>query len=75
MNKNNVYKEMRKLKRPEKIGLALKAGISVGYLDQLIYVAGREPSVSLARRLEKASLGRFKKEDLLSTVDWALIDR
>lgn len=75
MNKNSVYKEMRKLKRPEKVGLALKAGISVGYLDQLIYVDGREPSVALARRLEKASLGRFRKEDLLPSVDWALIER
>ena len=66
---------MRKLKRPEKVGLALKAGISVGYLDQLIYVAGREPSIALARRLEKASFGRFRKEDLLPSIDWALIER
>lgn len=75
MEKSPVYKEMRKLKRPEKEGLALKAGITVGYLDQLIYVVGREPSVSLARRIEKASRGRFRKEDLLPSIDWSLIER
>lgn len=75
MKTASVYQEMRKLKRPEKEGLALKAGITVGYLDQLIYVEGREPSVSLARRIEKASLGRFRKEDLLPSIDWSLIER
>ena len=75
MKNNSVYQEISKLKRPEKEGLALKAGITVGYLEQLIYVEGREPSVALARRIEKASRGRFRKEDLLPSVDWSLIDR
>lgn len=72
MNEQAV-KFFRTLKSAEKDAIAQKCGIDRRYLNNLIYSRDRNPGVSLAANLEKASNGRIKREDLRPDIDWNLL--
>lgn len=65
--------KLRALRKPEKIALALKAGTTLGYVNQLAYT-GQLPSKDLAERIEAASFGAIKKTELRPDLNWKLID-
>lgn len=64
---------LRGLKRIEKVALCAKSGLSIRWLENMLY-ANRQPSPELAIRMEKASEGRVSRRDLRPDLDWSLID-
>ena len=48
--------------------LATEAGTKTSYIKQLIYTAGKRPSISMAERLVKASGGELTYADLANPV-------
>lgn len=69
----NVYANqyLRSLKKVERTALAEHCGITLGSLQNIIY--GKAPSVMVACRIEEATRGAVRREDLRPDVNWALI--
>ena len=69
----NVYASnyLRSLKKVERRALAEHCGLALGSLQNIIY--GKPPSVMVACRIEEATCGAVRREDLRPDVNWALI--
>ena len=63
---------LRGLKRIEKEAVCRKSGISIRWLENLLY-SRRQPSVRVARAMEKATFGAITREDLRPDINWDLI--
>lgn len=71
---NKASEQLRKLCAFERRALAKRCGISATYLNHLIYLPNKRPSPDLAIRIEVASKGRIRKEDMRPDVDWSLLE-
>lgn len=71
---NKASEELRKLCAFERRSLAKNCGISVTYLNHLIYLDRKRPSPDLAVRIELATKGRCRKEDMRPDIDWSLFE-
>ena len=70
---NKASAELRKLCAFERRSLAKRCGISVTYLNHLIYLPNKRPSPELAMKIEELMRGRCRKEEMRPDVDWSLI--
>lgn len=63
----------RSLKSVERQAIAKRCGIKRGYLNNLVTCKDRVPGVELAAKIEAATNGRIKRQDLRPDIDWKLI--
>lgn len=63
----------KSLKSVERQAIAERCGIKRTYLNNLVTCKDRHPGVALAAKIEEATCGRLRREELRPDIDWKLI--
>lgn len=71
MVSQKAYETFKKLAPWEKKAIAIKSGISMGYLYNIFY-SKRKPSPEVACKIEKASGFKLKRNELIPEFDWSI---
>lgn len=63
----------KSLKPVEKKALCQRAGISLRWLHNCMYVQSKNFSLDVTEKIEMISRGKITREDLRPDIDWTLI--
>ena len=71
MVSQKAYETFKRLASWEKKAIAVKAGISLGYLYNIFY-SKKKPSAEVACKIEKASGFKLKRNEIMPDFDWSI---